>query len=82
MPGTLILNNGQEVTGSFVEADGRLFLYLYGIRYEDAFALLSVAENVKTIRMESFGQERTAKGYTELYTITRENGFVSAGLRK
>ena len=78
----LTLNNGTEIEGHLIEASGVLFLYMQGITYEKAFELLDVPENVKKIKAERYGAVQTVKGYKELYTLTKENGFISAGIRK
>lgn len=80
--GKLTFNNGIEVNGYLIETDGRLFLYLYGISFADAFELLNDPENTKKIKSDGISGDKTARGYKELYTLTKEDGFVSAGLRK
>lgn len=78
----LTLNDGTEIEGYLLEASGVLFLYMRGITYEKAFELLNIPENVKKIKAERYGTVQTVKGYKELYTLSKEPGFISAGLRK
>lgn len=78
----LIMNDGTEIAGHLLEAAGVLFLYMYGITFEEAFELLDNPENVKKIKAERYGEFKTVRGYKELYTISKEDGFISAGIRK
>lgn len=78
----LILNDGTEIAGHLIETSGVLLLYMYDITFEKAFELLNDPEKVKKIKAERYGSITTIRGYKELYTITKEIGLISAGLRK
>lgn len=78
----LILNNGTEIHGHFLESEERLFLYMYDIAFEEAFNLLIVSDNTKIIKQERYGQEQTVRGYKHLYSITEEVNGISAALKK
>lgn len=78
----LILNNGDELQGHLIESDGRLFLYMQGITLEEAFGLLIEPENTKVITEERYGNKKTVRGYTRLYSISDENGMICAALKK
>lgn len=78
----LTLNDGTEIAGHLLESSGVLFLYMYEITFEEAFELLNNPENVKKIKAERYGATQTVRGYKELYTLSKENGLISAGIRK
>lgn len=78
----LILNNGDELQGHLIESNGRLFLYMQGITLAEAFGLLIEPENTKVIKEERYGRETTVRGYTNLYSISNENGLICAALKK
>lgn len=78
----LTLNDGTEIAGYLIETAGVLLLYMNEITFEEAFELLNNSENVKKIKAERYGTTQTIRGYKELYTLSKEPGFISAGLRK
>lgn len=78
----LILNDGTELTGHLVDADGTLFLCIFSIGLQDAFNLLIEPDNVKTIKWQKDGAKGTVKGYKTLFLIADVNGMIDARLRK
>lgn len=80
---TLILNNGKELSGHFLETETRLFLYVFGLTLTDAFALFNNPDNIYLVRMIRNGQEVQVEGYNHLYSISEERGgMICAGLKK
>ena len=80
---TLTFANGQVVNGHCLEADDRLWLYMEGISFLDAIALLSDPQNYSTIRAYRYCTEKEITGYTHFYCISEEPGdMVSAGIKK
>lgn len=81
----LTLNDGTEIENSYAFAVGeRMWVYIYAeMTLADAFALLNDPAKMISVISEQFGVETTYEGYTELFTITKEEGgFISAGVRK
>lgn len=81
----LTLNDGTILEDSYAFAVGeRMWVYIYAeMTLADAFALLNDPAKMISVISEQFGQETTYEGYTELFTITKEDGgFISAGVRK
>ena len=78
----LILNDGTELTGHLVDADGTLFLYIFDSDLKSAFLLLCEPENVKTIKWQKDGTKGTVKGYKTLFLIADVNGMIDARLKK
>lgn len=81
----LTLNDGTILEDSYAQAVGnRMWVYIYAnITFADAFALLNDPAKLLSVISEQFGVETTYEGYTELFTITKEDGgFISAGVRK
>ena len=81
---TLTFANGQTVNGHcLIASSGVLFLCMEGIRFPDAFALLSNPENFSTIQAYRYSKTTEITGFTHFYTITEEpNGLISAGIKK
>lgn len=80
----LTLNDGTELdNSSAIEEGNTLFLYVYAeITFADLFALLNDPEKAKKV-VETLGEKKTTyRNFKELYFIRKENGFISAGLRK
>lgn len=83
MLGTLILNDGTEITGYLIIFGDKLLLYMYDFGFQNAFEALSDPENVKSIKWERNGEKGIVKGFKHLYTVTEENEtLTTAGLRK
>lgn len=81
----LTLNDGTVLDDSYAYAVGeRMWVYIYAdISLADAFALLNDPAKMLSVISEQFGVETTYEGYTELFTITKEDGgFISAGMRR
>ena len=81
----LTLNDGTILQDSYALAVGnRMWVYIYAeMTLADAFALLNDPTKMIAVISEQFGVETTYEGYTELFTITKEDGgFISAGVRK
>ena len=80
-----LILNGHELENSYAIKSGyRLLLYVYAdISFADLFAILNDPMNVLTVVVEENGVQTTFDGFSEFYTITKEEeGFISAGLRK
>ena len=79
----LTLNDGTEIDGYGIEANGRLFLYMREISLKEAFDLLIEPEKTEEIRGVRYGQEMTFAGYDHLCAISEETGgMISASLKK
>lgn len=79
----LTFNNGQEVKGHLLETETRLFLYIYGLTFDEVYQLVKDPENTKIIKAEYLGSSVTVKGYKKLMSVSEElNGMISASLRK
>ena len=80
---TLILNNGKELSGYFIETETRLFLYTFGLTLSEAFELFSNPDNIYQIRMIRNQKESQVEGYNHLYSISEERGgMICSGLKK
>lgn len=79
----LILNS-IELQDSYVLRNGdMLFVYVYAlIDFAELFDILNDPANVQTVKSVQFGTETLYDGFTELFVIRKEDGFISAGLRK
>ena len=79
---TITLNDGTVLENSHVVL-GRniLWFYLNGISFNDAFTLMSDPDNTVEIVAEQYGVETTYTGYTDLFSLTREDdGMITGGL--
>ena len=75
----LTFANGEQVYGHMLN-DGQLWLYLRGLSFDKAYALLSDPDNTAMITGERGDK---AEGYTHLFSLREENpDLISAGLRK
>ena len=80
---TLTFANGQTVNGHCLESGNRLWLYMEGISFMDAIALLSDPNNYSIIRAYRYCAEKEITGYTHFYCVSEEdNGMISAGIKK
>ena len=79
---TLMFGNHQTVNGKAIETADRLFLYMNGITLAEAFGILINSENIGTITAKRDDTEKVFAGYTNFYTISEDNGVISAGLKK
>jgi len=83
MPETIRLNDGTELEGHVFESEGVLFFYLTGeITLREAFDAMSDPEKTGAITAILYGMETVYRGYTDLYTISKDNYQVSGGLRR
>lgn len=78
----LTLNDGTQLGGHCIEADGTLWLYLEKALLAELFPLLNDPEKTKVIRASRYGAETTIRGYKHLFCIREETNQVNAGLRK
>lgn len=79
----LILNSHELENSYALKSAYTLFLYVYAdISFADLFAILNDPLNVLTVVMEEDGVQTTFDGFTDFYLLKKEEGFISAGLRK
>lgn len=79
----LTFNNEVEVKGHLLETETRLFLYIYGMTFDEVYQLVKEPENTKVIKWEHIGVTGTVKGYKKLMSISVElNDMISVALRK
>lgn len=79
----MVFNNGTEVKGHLLETETRLFLYIYGLTFDEVYQLVKDPENTKIIKAEYLDSKITVKGYRKLMSVSEElNGMISASLRK
>ena len=79
----LILNNGMEIAGHYLETETRLFLYMFNITMTETFETLIVPENTEVIKMIQYGKESQISGYNHLCSISEERGgMICASLKK
>ena len=84
MDETILLANGTLIENAHcLESSGVLFVYIQGTDdMQTYFNLFIEPENLTEIHENRFGQESEYTGYTELYSITKENGNINLALRK
>ena len=83
MDETLKLNDGTELRGHAIEANGRLFLYIWDKTMAEVFELLKDPEKTKKIVANRYGQETTIRGYKRLMSISDQGtGMIDASLKK
>ena len=85
MDGTLILNDGTQMTGStFLENSGNLFIYVMnGSGIRDVFNLLIEPEKTIRIEMQQGTNVTVKEGFTRLIAVRDEgNGLITAVLGK
>lgn len=75
--GTLIKN------AHCLESSGILFVYIQGKDdMKTYFNLFIEPDKLTVIHENRYGQESNYTGYTDLYSITKENGNINLALRK
>ena len=81
---TITLNNGTVIENAHcIEMDDRLFVYIEQDQTMTwAVTLFDHPENTREITENRYGAEKTYKGYTMLYSVSREYGNVNLVLRK
>ena len=84
MDETILLANGTLIENAHgLESSGMLFVYILGTEdLRTYFDLFIEPENLTVIHENRYGQEKDYAGYTDLYSITKENGNVNLALRK
>ena len=81
----LTLNDGTVLENAHaIVAVNVLWVYIdTGSTLAEAFELLNNPEKTENIRADEFGTETMYSGYTDLFSIQREeNGQINAGLKK
>ena len=84
MDETIMLADGTLIENAHgLESSGMLFVYILGTEdLRTYFDLFIEPENLTVIHENRYGQEKDYTGYTDLYSITKENGNVNLALRK
>ena len=78
----MVFNNDTEVKGHLLETETRLFLYIYGLTFDEVYQIVKDPENTKIIKAEYLDSKITVKGYRKLMSVSEElNGMISASLR-
>lgn len=80
----LAFGNGQEVKGKARQNDDILFVYLEDKTMDlyQAFALLSVQENVEKIRYHYYKADLIFEGYTRITLLNDDGNRITAILVK
>ena len=79
----LILNDGTEIKGHYIETELRLFVYVWELTLTEAFELLNDPEKTKKITMIRNGVTQVVKGYKKLMSISEESGgMIASSLKK
>ena len=79
----LTLNDGTELTGHAIEANERLFVYIWGKTLAEVFELLNDPEKTKKITANRYGETQTIRGYKHLCSVSEETGgMIAASLKK
>lgn len=63
-------------------SEGRIITYWRGRTFDDVYTVLKSPENNARITAVEYGSETVYEGYTELYALQKENGMVTACLRR
>lgn len=84
MDETILLANGTLIENAHcLESSGVLFVYIQGTDdLRTYFDMFMEPENLTVIHENRYGQENDYMEYTELYSITKENGNINLALRK
>ena len=84
MDETILLANGTLIENAHcLESSWVLFVYIQGTEdMQTYFDLFINPENLTVIHENRYGQEKDYTGYTDMYSITKENGNVNLALRK
>ena len=83
MDETLKLNDGTELVGHAIEANERLFVYIWNKTMAEVFELLNDPEKTKKIVATRYGNETTFRGYKRLMTVNDQgNGIIDSSLKK
>lgn len=81
---TVTLNDGTVLNDSHVlESRGILWFYLRGVTFERAYELMVDDGRTERIVMNSYGSETVFTGYTDLFSLRREDdGMITGGLAR
>lgn len=83
MPGTIVLNDGTELSGNAAEDGNILWLDIADSTFADVFGLLLDPENTETITVDQYNARTEYRGFTHLFYLREQTGVkVSAGLEK
>ena len=79
----LTLNDGTVLEDSTALDSGfTLWLYLYGVTFDEAYRMLSDRDLTSVIYAEEDGETTIYRGYTDLFFLQREDGGrISGGLK-
>lgn len=80
----LAFGNGEEIKGKARQDFDTLFVYLEDetINLYQAFALLSVRENVETIRYHYYKADLIFEGFTRITSLNDDGHRITAVLKK
>lgn len=81
---TITLVDGTTINGHILEnGDGQtIFVYLDGMSVIEGVVLFSDRGRTEEIRTNSYGQENLYRGYTELWSASREFGNCNLVMKK
>lgn len=83
MDEALTFGNGKVVNGNGLETETRLFLYLYGLSFDEVYKLLKSYKNTEAITWKRYSDVGEWTGYKTLMSISVEtDGMISASLRR
>lgn len=63
-------------------SEGRIITYWRERTFDDVYNALKRPENNARIKAVEYGSETVYEGYAELYALQKENGMVTACLRR
>ena len=81
---TVQLSNGTVIDNAHcLEVNNRLFVYISSSDdIKRWFDLFVEPENTQTIESDYYGDKNTYSGYTDLFSISKENGNINIVLAK
>ena len=81
---TVLLNNGTVIENAHcLEVNNRLFVYISSSNdMKRWFDLFVEPENTQTIEADYYGDKKTYSGYSNLFSISKENGNINIVMAK
>lgn len=82
MADKITLNDGTELTGSVIQDENILWLYIAGETFVSVFNCLSNQDKTRIIKVHEYNVTNKYTGYTHLFSLREEPGNICAGLER